>query len=349
MSDLESKLRTIGQRVRDHSGAIATEEAVKTSVVLPFLSALGFDVFNPGEVIPEFTADAVGKKGEKVDYAIKIEEQVSILIECKTLSTSLEKNHLSQLYRYFSVTKAKFAILTNGKNYNFYTDLDEPNKLDTRPFFSFNLLDFSKSALSELQKFERATFDEEVILANAERLKYVSAIKQNILQQIDNPTDELVKLIASQVYEGRLSAQVRNMLSEAIKSAFREVIRDAVQARLSNALASNSADATDTETFPEPEIVTTEEEIEGVMAIKAIVRDIIEVSRIGMRDSKSYCAVLIDNNNRKPLARLHFNRNKKYLGLFDGDNEERVEVSGVDGICDFSNRLRLAAEKYKET
>src|SRR5690554_2796150 len=103
---IEVGLRTIADRVRNHSSAILTEEAVKTAVVLPFLSALGYDVFNPNEVIPEFTADAVGKKGEKVDYAIKVGDQIRILVECKPISVTLDKVHLAQLYRYFSVTSA---------------------------------------------------------------------------------------------------------------------------------------------------------------------------------------------------------------------------------------------------
>lgn len=95
------------------------EEAVKTAVVLPFFQALGYDVFNPEEVVPEFTADAVGKKGEKVDYAIKIDDQIRILVECKPITTQLDKVHLAQLFRYFTVTSAKFAVLTNGRHFIF--------------------------------------------------------------------------------------------------------------------------------------------------------------------------------------------------------------------------------------
>src|SRR3954453_10398495 len=107
---IEDDLRVIAERIRNHSRAILPEEAVKTAIVLPFLSAWGYDVFDPNEVIPEFTADAVGKKGEKVDYAVKVGDQIRILIECKPISTALEKVHLAQLYRYFSVTSAKFAL-----------------------------------------------------------------------------------------------------------------------------------------------------------------------------------------------------------------------------------------------
>ena len=207
MSTIEDNLKIIGERIKSHSGTMLTEEAVKTAVVLPFLKALGYDVFNPLEVIPEFTADAVGKKGEKVDYVISIDGEIRILIECKPINTELNVKHLSQLYRYFSVTSAKFAILTNGRYFQFYTDLDAANKLDSRPFFSFDLMEYNTSILNELKKFDRASFDVANIMATAERLKYVSGIKQNILKEFDNPTESFVKLVCNDVYEGRLRQQ----------------------------------------------------------------------------------------------------------------------------------------------
>ncbi|MDW9377916.1 restriction endonuclease [Sinorhizobium meliloti] len=327
---------------------MATEEAVKTAVVLPFLRSLGYEVFDPTEVIPEFTADAVGKKGEKVDYAIKIDGEIRILIECKPISVTLEKKHLDQLYRYFSVTNAKFAILTNGRTFNFYTDLEAPNKLDTRPFFVFDVTDFNSGIVSELRKFEKASFDVSAILATAERLKYTSGVKQVISKLIEEPSEDFVRLVAGTVYEGRITAQVKEMLTGVVRTAFRDVIMDSVKNRLSSALADTEEviEKIDEPVEEEPEVVTTEEEREGYMIVKAIVRDTIAPNRVVIRDQKSYCGILIDNNNRKPLARLHFNRSVKYIGLFDGEAEERLIVDSLDQIYDHSDRLRTTAKKY---
>ncbi|MQX15778.1 restriction endonuclease [Sinorhizobium terangae] len=327
---------------------MATEEAVKTAVVLPFLRSLGYEVFDPTEVIPEFTADAVGKKGEKVDYAIKIDGEIRILIECKPISVTLEKKHLDQLYRYFSVTNAKFAILTNGRTFNFYTDLEAPNKLDARPFFVFDVTDFNAGIVTELRKFEKVSFDVSAILATAERLKYTSGVKQVISKLIEEPSEDFVRLVAGNVYEGRITAQVKEMLTGVVRTAFRDVIMDSVKNRLSSALADTEEviERIDEPVEEEPEVVTTEEEREGYMIVKAIVRDTISPKRIVMRDQKSYCGILIDNNNRKPLARLHFNRSVKYIGLFDGEAEERLIVDSLDQIYDHSDRLRATAKKY---
>jgi hypothetical protein len=351
MSTIDESLRAISERVKSHSSTMVTEEAVKTAVVLPFFRALGYDVFDPSEVIPEFTADAVGKKGEKVDYAIKIDGEIRILIECKPISVQLEKKHLDQLYRYFSVTNAKFAILTNGRTFNFYTDLEAPNKLDTRPFFVFDTTDYNAGVITELRKFEKAAFDVSAILATAERLKYTSGMKHVISKLIEEPSEEFVRLVAGSVYEGRITAPVREMLTAVVRVAFREVIMDAVKNRLSSALADTEQviEKIDEPVVEDPEVVTTDEEREGFMIVKAIVRDIMNPKRVAMRDAKSYCAILVDNNNRKPLARLHFNRSIKYIGLFDGETEERLIIESLDQIYDHTERLRATAKKYADS
>jgi len=347
---VEEKLRILSEKVRSHSSAMVTEEAVKTAVVLPFLSALDYDIFNPHEVVPEFTADAVGKKGEKVDYAIKIDGSIRILIECKPIATNLDKVHLAQLYRYFSVTDAKFAILTNGRTFHFHTDLEAPNKLDERPFLSFDLSDLQGHLTHELKKFSKSEFSVDNILQSAHQLKYTSAIKKEIIKQMEAPSEDFVRMMIAGLQIPRFTTTIRDQFTPMVKIAFREVVREAVQARLSNALA--ETDITDANLVEvkvadaDGEVVTTEEEREGFMIVRAIVRDILKPSRVVMRDQKSYCGILIDDNNRKPLVRLHFNRSIKYLGLFDKEQEERVKIDTLDEIYEHADRIRSTAQIY---
>ena len=345
---IDQQLGLLSERVRTHSSSMFTEEAVKTAIVLPFFQALGYDIFNPAEVIPEFTADAVGKKGEKVDYAIKVDDQIRILVECKPVNVQLDKVHLAQLFRYFTVTSAKFAILTNGRQFQFYSDLEAPNKLDTRPFLTFDLAKFPAHSLVELKKFEKSGFDVPGILATAERLKYTSLIKAEIAKQIEDPSKDFTKLIASAVYEGHFTAPIIEKYTGLIRTAFREVIRDSVHSRLSSALAKTEGAGEDIEIPADEseEIVTTEEEREGFLLVRAIVRDTISSNRVILRDQKSYSGILIDDNNRKPLARLHLNRSIKYISLFDTGTEEKLSITSLDQIYDFSSRLRTTAAKY---
>ncbi|MFC5087308.1 type I restriction endonuclease [Microvirga arabica] len=346
---VEEKLRILAERVKSHSSAMITEEAVKTAVILPFLSALDYDVFNPHEVIPEYTADAVGKKGEKVDYAIKVDGAIRILIECKPISTNLDKVHLAQLYRYFSVTEARFAILTNGRTFHFHTDLEAPNKLDERPFLTFDLSDLQGQLTHELKKFAKSEFSIDNILQTAHQLKYTSAIKKEIVALMEAPSEDFVRLVTANLQLGRFTAAIREQFTPMVKTAFREIIRDSVQARLSTALA--DTEAADVAAEPPPVeadeiIATTEEEREGFMIVRAIIRDILKPARVVMRDQKSYCGILVDDNNRRPLARLHFNRSVKYIGLFDGEKEERVKIDTLDEIYEHAERLRATAQVY---
>lgn len=346
---VEEKLRILSEKVRSHSSAMLTEEAVKTAIVLPFLNALDYDVFNPNEVVPEFTADAVGKKGEKVDYAIKVDGTVRILIECKPITTNLDKVHLAQLYRYFSVTDAKFAILTNGRSFHFHTDLDSPNKLDERPFLTFDLSDLQGQLTHELRKFAKSEFSIDRILQSAQQLKDTSIIKKEIAAQMEAPSEDFVRLMTANLQINRFTATVKDQFTPIVKAAFRELIRDAVQARLSTALADTEVIDLTTEmqvSDSDEEIVTTEEEREGFMIVRAIVRDILKPARVVMRDQKSYCGILVDNNNRKPLVRLHFNRSIKYIGLFDNEQEERVKIGTLDEIYEHADRIRATAQIY---
>lgn len=367
--EMQDKVRNLVGRVEKHKGSILTEEACKTAFVMPFLNMLGYDVFNPDVVIPEFIADVGIKKGEKVDYAIRVNGKISILIECKSSSANLKEVHMSQLYRYFHVTEAKFAILTNGIEYWFYTDIDEPNKMDQIPFFKFNLLSHRSADISELQKFSSEQFDVDNIVSTANNLKYSSALKNEFSKEISNPSDELCKILVSRIFSGSLTSKVKEKYYGLVKTAINDALADILSDRISSALDMTSGAATSLARsgFVEPapqiapppsseqavksdadeEIVTTQEELEGYYVIKAIVRNVITGDRISIRDAKSYCAVLVDNNNRKPLARLHLNsKSVKYISLFKGKDEEKLKIENIDDIYQYDEILRETARQY---
>lgn len=361
--ELADKIRALASRVEKQKDSVQTEEACKTAFVMPFLNTLGYDVFNPDVVIPEFTADVGVKKGEKVDYAIKVNGKVAILVECKGCGANLRQVHMSQLFRYFSVTEARFAMLTNGIEYWFYSDLDEPNKMDQRPFFQFNVLDHRPHQIVELQKFTSDSFDVDAILSTASNLKYSNAIKAELLKEVQAPSEDMIRLLAARVYEGRFTQKIRDEFTPIVAAAFRDAIRDAVSERLTTALEVTTAtpgvigrvsapptpDATSQPAAdsPEGDIVTTEDEMEGFHIIKAIVRSVVKADRIVMRDAKSYCAILLDDNNRKPIARLHLNsKSARYVSLFKGKEEEKIRIESLDDIYAYADRLRQTAASY---
>ena len=365
--DLIDRLRELSARIPKQLEHIQTEEATKSALVMPFIAALGYNVFDPTEVTPELNADVGIKKGEKVDYAILRDGKPIILFECKHHAADLSKTHASQLYRYFSVTEARFGVLTNGLQYWFYTDLEAPNKMDSKPFFEFNLLDFKEATVDELKKFSKSSFDLTNIMTTASELKYTREIRRILLDQMQQPSDELVKMVLAKVYAGRVTQTVREQFAHFIQQAFSQVVNDQINERLKTALASVSSPPVtqSTEVIASPAtpssngkngephsgadaVVTTVEEMEAYYTVKSILREVVATKRIILRDVQSYCGVLLDDNNRKPICRFHFNRTQKYIGLFVGDKEERLPISDVDELYKHAGRLRATAQHYLE-
>ena len=217
--EFNEQIKQFSERVAMLKDTISTEEATKMSLVVPMFQILGYDVFNPLEFCPEYTADVGIKKGEKVDYAILEEGQPNILIECKSCSEQIDK-HSSQLFRYFGTTPAKFGILTNGIIYRFYTDLEESNKMDLVPFLEINMLSIKDSSISELKKFCKDNFDKDKIFSTAEELKYSSLIKNILSSEFENPSEEFVRFILSGIYEGQKNQKVIDKFTPVVKKSF---------------------------------------------------------------------------------------------------------------------------------
>ncbi len=340
--ELQNQLKVLAEKINKLKDRIDTEESTKHAFVLPFINILGFDTFNPMEVVPEFTADLGLKKGEKVDYAIFQDGTPILIVECKIWKENLD-NHNSQLFRYFHATKTRFALLTNGVNYRFYTDLEQANKMDEKPFLEFDITSIKDNEIHEISKFHKSNFDVAKIVNNASSLKYTKGIKKSISEELAQPSKQFVKLFANKVYPGRLTEKIMDEFTDLVHKAFNQTISDKVNSRLNSALNKESEkqqeDMVDKDS-EENKIITTEEELEGFRIVVAILRRKLSVSRITHRDTQSYFGILLDDNNRKPLCRLHLNANTKYIGLIDRDKKEtREAIQSVDDIYLFEDQL----------
>jgi predicted type IV restriction endonuclease len=333
-----------------------TEEATKNALIMPMLNALGYNVFDPTEVVPEFVADVGTKKGKKVDYAIFLDGKIMLLVECKPVGGQRTLNHASQLYRYFSVTDARFAVLTDGLLYKFFSDLESPNRMDEKPFFEFNLRDFDERSVAELKKFSKSLFNLENILSTASELKYAQQIQKLIGQEFDNPTDDFVRMFTAQVYSGRITAAVQDQFRVLVKSELHEFLRDRLNSRLRSAIdgtipaalpVESPATSVDSDEAESDGLETTVEEIEGFQIVRAILSKTTDPARVVMRDTKSYCGVLLDDNNRKPVCRLRFNFSQKYIGLFSADKAEtRHPIEKLTDIFRFADQIVATVQGY---
>lgn len=351
--DFKDQIKIISERTLKLKEQILTEEATKNAFIMPFIQSLGYDIFNPIEVVPEFVTDIGLKKGEKIDYAIFNEGKPAILIECKHWSKNLDL-HDGQLLRYFHVSKAKFGMLTNGIEYRFYSDLVEPNKMDEKPFLEFIISDIKDNQLEELKKFHKTVFDVASIVSTASELKYTKELKLLIHQELTNPSSDFVRHLAKRVYPGVVTAKILEQFTSFTKRSVKEYISDLITDRFQTVLSQEEEIIRNEEKVAqldrqakETKIVTTQEEIESFMIIKSILRQKIAVNRISYKDTQSYLSILVDDNNRKLICRLYLNSQKKYLVFIDSEKKEsKHEISSLDDIYLFSEQLNQTAELY---
>lgn len=344
--DFKDQIKILGDRVTKLKDQIFTEEATKNAFIMPFLQSLGYDVFNPTEVVPEYVTDIGTKKGEKIDYAIFKDNCPIILIECKHWAQNLDL-HDGQLLRYFHVSKAKFGLLTNGLTYRFYSDLVESNKMDEKPFLEFNISEIKDNQIEELKKFHKSYFDVDSIVNTASELKYSNELKALLSKELNNPSPEFVKHFAKQIYPSIVTAKVLEQFTNYTKKSAQNLISDLITERLNSALNSEKETSAKQDLANIPvandnvsKIETTEQELEAFMIVKSILRQKYEVKRIAYRDAQTYFAIMLDDNNRKTICRLYLNGNKKFFATLDENKKEsKTEIESLDNIYDFSDKL----------
>lgn len=330
--DFLDEVKQHAERASQKASQLLTEEATKQSLILPFLKILGYDVFDPEEIVPEYVADVGTKKGEKVDYAILRNGKPAILIEAKWVGDPLT-SHDSQLFRYFSTTEARYAILTNGLLYKFYTDLNETNKLDQEPFLVLDLQNARDAVVSEVKKFHKASFDPDSLYSAAENLKYSRLLRDVFDRELKEPSDGLVRLFMKDIFSGVLTEKrlshfkslVKRVIGQYLQENLEEMLRTAIQTTMGSAEAHENVAATANQTEPVPEqprVITTQEELQAFYIIKALLGGEVEIGRITAKDTASYFNVLLDNNVRKWICRLYFDGKRKGI-MVPGESQDR--------------------------
>lgn len=354
--EFEEKIKIFTSNIKEKLKHIDTEETTKTALILPFLKeVMGYDTSNPAEVKAEYTADLGAKRGEKIDLAILNEGEEIIMIECKSANSELSTDHLSQLYRYFNITDSELGILTNGVIYQIFTDSIKPGQMDKSPFLEVNLLELSDREINELKKFSKENFDISKIKSKVDDLKYAHDIHIILSSEIDSPSDEFVKVIAKQAYDGAITKNVREKFYKIIKNEFKEVINEKVEIRLNNALENNDKEDSENIEISDEGVITTNEEYEGYYIIKSIAAKVVNPERVFIRDFKSYCTVIIDDNNRYPLVRMYFDNVKnmkiELFDKFERDSQgrrltETYSINNVSEIYDYEQHIIKTVNVY---
>lgn len=353
--EFEEKIKNFATRIAEIKDNIKTEEATKTSIIMPFFQMMGYDVFNPKEFTPEYIADVGIKKGEKVDYAIVLNNELVMLIEAKSITEKLEK-HDSQLFRYFGTSKAKFAILTNGINYKFYTDLEKENVMDNTPFLDIDLEKISDNEIQELKKFQKENFNVDEIFSTASDLKYLGMIKKVLKEEFANPSDEFVKLILNkEIYDGVKTTSIIEKYKPLLKKSINLYLNEVINNRLQNAIQKNDdsniliGEEIVEEENEKDKIITTVEELQSYYIVKSILSEFCDSKKITYKDTVSYFGILYDNKVTKWLCRVYLKENVKFVIIADENkNEIRYDIENVDDIYNFREQLLNRLNQFEK-
>lgn len=366
--DFKDQILQLSERINKQKDSIATEEATKNAFIMPMIASLGYDVFNPFEVVPEMDCDLIKKKGEKIDYAIMKDENPILLIECKHCKQDLNL-HDTQLQKYFVASKARFGVLTNGIEYRFYTDLEKINIMDEKPFLVVNMLDLSDADIEQLKKFHKSYYNEEDVLSTANELKYTTEIKSILNNEFASPTAEFVRFFARQAYtSGQITSKVVDMFTPLVKKSISLVINDIISDRLNTAIKNSEQTSeilptqnstsvnlpTEEQTKKLPDgivymdkesgVVTTQEELDAYNIVRSILRKSIDVTRITYKDYKTYFVINLDNSEWFWICRISIGTRKKRIGIpvDKYKNCEWIQIDNVDDIFKYANRLEEA-------
>ena len=363
--DFKDAILQLADRISKLKDNIATEEATKNAFIMPMISALGYDVFNPLEVVPELDCDLVKKKGEKIDYAIIKDGVPILLIECKHIDQDLTL-HDTQLQKYFVASNARFGVLTNGIEYRFYTDLDKQNIMDERPFLVVNMLEISEAEIEQLKKFHKSYYDVEEILSTAQELKYMTDVKGILNKEFANPSKEFVKYIIRPIYSGQIKENVLDLFTPIVKKSIASIIKERIAEKLNLAIKTNDEPAPAPQEPEKPKeeelpegvvaldketgVTTTQEEIDAFLIVKAILRQVVDIHRVYYRDTLSYFGILLDDNNRKPICRMYFNaKSAKYIATIDENKKEtKHEIKSLDDIYEYADAIKAAVCFYEK-
>lgn len=372
MAALHDALQRHAEQVRKRLPHVRGEEATKQALILPFLAALGYDIYDPTEIQPEYVADFAKKRSggpaEKVDYAIHLAGVPVIFVECKAADVDLA-SHGGQLARYFNSTPScPIAVLTNGVRYLFFTDLEEKNILSDKPFFELDVFGFSEGDAELLEAFTRERFNPATVREQAEEIIYTTKVSGYIGAILRSPPESFTRFVLGElgVLAGKkVTAKVIDKFTPTIKRAIQATLLDmatrsikeqseppptpapapapksTAQAPQSDAHPERSAD-TSADKSPEKasKIVTTPDELEALDLIRSICADspLAASAPLLHRDTANWFTISTISI-RRWFVRLYFNQRRRSILTNIAPEQTRALCPGfeVDGSRVFIN------------
>lgn len=360
--DFKDSILQLAERIEKQKDAIQTEEATKNAFIMPMIAALGYDIFNPFEVVPEMDCDLT-KKGDKIDYAIMKDDLPILLVECKHCKQNLDL-HNTQLAKYYAASNARFGVLTNGIEYRFYTDLKKQNIMDENPFLVVNLLDLSDADIEQLKKFHKSYYNENDILSTAQELQITTQIKEILIKNFQSPGDEFTRYFVRCINDWKSTSKQIEQYRPIVKKTIAAVINDIISDRLNTAINNGQTENVSPEPVNPPVnagedtgeklpdgivhmdkesgVLTTQEEIDAYNIVRSILREHIDVAHITYKDYKSYFVVNLDNSEWWWICRIFIGARSKWIGIPSAGykNNEQIQIDSIDDIFKYADKLK---------
>lgn len=317
LKEFENELQVLSRQISQRKQLVTNEEMTKQSLIIPFLQLLGYNVFDPLEVRPEYDADFSFKKGEKVDYAIFRNNEPIIFIEAKSVDETLTL-HNGQLARYFNATPSvKVAILTNGIEYHFFTDLTKENIMDRDPFYIFNIESYKEIDIENIDRFRKEKFDSASIMTLAEDLVYFSNLNHTLKELFTNPSDDFLRFLIKDFSNHRVTTNVierfRPIVKKAINTTLLEIISEGLTETASTMVVKGKSLSGRSEGTKKSKVHTTEDEMKGFKLIKEILHQANRsIDQLAYKDTVNYFNIYVQSVP-KWFIRLKVERGNKYV------------------------------------
>ncbi len=344
MEEFLTELKQHTEHIKKVGEHCTTEETTKQALILPMLDILGFCPYDPTKVIAEYQADFPGaKSAERVDYALFCHESLVMLIEAKPFSEKLG-GHSPQLSRYFNaLPDVAIGIITNGREWRFFTDLARKNVMDTKPFLSVNLLAADESDLKRFAAFCYDKFEPEKLRQVAEESSYLQLFTAVVNESLRTVPLDFVRYVAGKSNLSRqLTAKFLESITPIVRTAVSKAVSDTVVSGLSSPAVLESE--TDEEAVPWEErddinpdnekIVTTVKEKRLYILLTNLLGDNADIA---LKDTESYCAYLYQNKTNRWLLRYYGDRQHPAIETVLPMTEARTKEAQRSGLSVQSN------------
>lgn len=297
------------------------EAQTRKFLIEPFFNLLNYA---HEDIIPEYEADFGERVSKKVDYAIKLNRKDIIIIECKPLKTKLTDKEAGQLSGYFQNSKnSRIAILTNGKEYRFYSDVALANTMDSRPFYVFDVESYTDSDIEGLLDFDARIINVIDIISKAQESVFIEDFENTFFKEMTSPSPEFLKMIHKKMsFKTKYNEErIKELMNSSLFKSITEKI-------ILHETKTNSKSAG---------IITTDEEIQAYHTIRTLLiqNKKIPNDRITYRDQKGTFNLMVDDNQRKIICQLKFTDSSKKITI--GMNDYPLE--SIDDILKFKNDL----------